>query len=95
MSDIITGPDGSLYVVKLEDVKEGKVQPFDDLAVQDKIREKLRAEQFQALREKHVIELEKNAITRRNDQAIGEALDIVMRNYPQWASAVGRERVGR
>ena len=55
--------------------------------MQQQIRKNLEAEQFQELRRKHVSELEKNAITRRNDAMIREALDMVMRRYPQWASA--------
>jgi hypothetical protein len=86
VSDLIQTPT-AFYVVKVEDLKPGGVQPFDDLQVQDRIREKLRAEQLTVLRDKHVAELERNAATDRKEDAIRSALNIVMRRYGLWASA--------
>lgn len=86
VSDLIQ-TDTAFYIVNVEELKAGGVQPFDDLQVQDRIREKLRAEQFAGLRDKHVADLEKNASTDRKDDAIRGAMNIVMRRYGQWASA--------
>ena len=41
VSDIITGPDSTLYVVKLEEIKPGAVRPFTDFEVQQEIQDKL------------------------------------------------------
>lgn len=84
VSDIIQA-DQAFFLVKLEEIQRGTLEPFDKLEVQDRIREKLRAEQFQVLREKHVAELEKGAVTRRNDGMMQAALDIIMRRYNDWA----------
>ena len=47
VSDLIIGPDGSFYVVKLEEIKPGAVRPFADFEVQQEIRRKLEAQQFE------------------------------------------------
>jgi hypothetical protein len=86
VSDIIQADTG-FYIVKAEEIKSGGVQPFEDLQIQERIKEKLQAEQLSALREAHVKELEKNAIAQPNEDAIRNALSIVMRRYSQWASA--------
>lgn len=78
--------DENLYfVVKLEELKEGKVQAFEEQAVQERIRERLRGEQFEALRRQHVAKLQADAVTRQNPGMLQATLDIVMRRYPQWA----------
>lgn len=84
VSDLISGPDGAYYVVKLEDVKQAKVEAFEDPAVQDRIREKLRASQFTALREAHVARLENESITD-DKKMLPAAVEMVMLRYPQWA----------
>ncbi len=86
VSDIIPA-DGCFYLAKLEQLTEDKVEDFDSLAVQDKIRDELRSQQFTALREKHVGELMKDAITRRNDDAISETLASIIQQYPMWNAA--------
>jgi hypothetical protein len=87
VSDIITGPDGSMYVVKLEEIKPGAVRPFADFEVQQEIRRKLEAQQFAALREKFVDELKRVAIIRPNPQTYQDAFEMILRRYPQWAAA--------
>ena len=77
--------DGCLYIVKLEQLTEDKVQDFASLEVQEKIRETLRSQQFSVLRERHISELLKDAVTQRNDQAIEDALASIIQQYPQWA----------
>lgn len=86
VSDIIQA-DGCFYIAKLEQLSEDKVEDFDSEKVQDKIRDQLRSAQFTALREKHVGELMKDAITRRNDDAIRETLVSIIEQYPMWRDA--------
>jgi hypothetical protein len=86
VSDIISA-NKCFYIAKLEQLTEDKVEDFDSEQVQDKIRDQLRSQQFTALREKHVGELMKDAITRRNDDAIRETLASIIEQYPMWKEA--------
>jgi len=86
VTDIISA-EGCFFIAKLEQLTEDKVEDFDSEQVQDKIRDQLRSQQFTALREKHVVALMKDAITRRNDEAINETLVSIIRQYPMWAAA--------
>jgi parvulin-like peptidyl-prolyl isomerase len=87
VSDLITGPDGSFYVVKLEEIKPGAVRPFADFEVQQEIRRKLEAQQFEVLRNKHVEDLKKDAVIRPNQETYKDAMEMILRRYPQWAAA--------
>lgn len=86
VSDILSGKDGNLYVVKVEELRQKGVKPFEAGEVQEAIRQTLRAAQIRYLGDKHIAELRKNAITSRNDRAISDALDIIMQRYPQWSA---------
>jgi hypothetical protein len=91
VSDIITGPDSTMYVVKLEEIKPGAVRPFTDFDVQQEIQDKLKSQQFAVLRNKHVEELKKEAVIRPeewyNTETFRDALQSILRRYPQWAAA--------
>jgi parvulin-like peptidyl-prolyl isomerase len=86
VSDIIPA-EGCFYIVKLERLTEDKVEDFDSEKVQDRIRDELRSQQFTALREKHDGELKKEAITRRNIEAINETFASIVQQYPAWRAA--------
>ena len=86
VSDIIPY-EGCFYLAKLEQLTEDKVEDFDSMEVQDKIRDQLRSQQFTALREKHDEALMKDAIVRRNIDAIQETLASIFQQYPMWAAA--------
>lgn len=87
ISDVIEDGKRQLFIVKLEAIQEGKVQAFEDPAVQERISQRLRGIQLQALREAHIRKLERDAVTRRNEGKINDLIDIVMRKYPDWAKA--------
>lgn len=87
VSEIIEDGNRQLFIVKLEAIQEGKVQPFEDPAVQERISQRLRGIQLQTLREAHIRRLEREAVTLRNDGALDDLLAIVMRKYPEWAKA--------
>jgi hypothetical protein len=86
VSDILP-IEGAFYVLKLEEAKPGRVESFEDLAVQEKIREELRARQLAVLRDAHVQELKQEYATRKNPGMDIVALNMLMKRYPQWASA--------
>ncbi|QOV90435.1 peptidyl-prolyl cis-trans isomerase [Humisphaera borealis] len=87
VSDVILEENRLLFVVKLEAIQEGTVQAFEEPSVQERITQRLRGIQLQALREAHIRKLERDAVTRRNEGKVNDLLDIVMKKYPDWAKA--------
>jgi len=75
----------SLYLAKLEQRTGGTTRPFEDQDVQDSIRETLRRQQFNVLREQVRQKLEKEAAIHLNPDMMEVALDMVMQRYPQWS----------
>jgi hypothetical protein len=90
IEDTVGGED-AFFLARLESRKGGVTQPFDDQDVQDKIRETLRRQQFNALREKMRDELEKKAVIRTNPDMMQVTLDMVMQKYPQWAGTTAAQ----
>jgi len=82
---------GAFYVAKLEDKQEAAAQDFEDLAVQQAIDGKLRAQQFRQLEEKRQNMLLKDAVIQENPQGMQVTLDMAMQRYPQWAAATGNK----
>jgi parvulin-like peptidyl-prolyl isomerase len=81
-------PDAkAFYLVKLEERKPGVVRPFEEQAVQDKIRNTLKIEQYRKLRELDYYRLTKNAAIRWDDDMTAIALDMAMQKYAQYAAA--------
>ena len=74
VTDIIQ-EEGLFLIAKLEALREGKVLSFEDPAVQEKIAQKLRGQQVEAMREKHVNELEQKSITVRKPGQMAELLE--------------------
>jgi parvulin-like peptidyl-prolyl isomerase len=86
VSDIIEMPD-AYYLVKMEEHKIARVRPFEEQAVQDKIRLTLRTEQYRRLREQDFARLMKNAAIRADEDMLVVAIDMAMQKYPQYAAA--------
>jgi hypothetical protein len=78
---------GAYYLVKLEERKPGRVQPFEEQQVQDKIRVKLKLEQYRKLRELDFARLMKGAAIRGDLEMANIALDMAMQKYAQYAAA--------
>lgn len=79
--------DGAFYIARLEAKKGGRVQRFEDQAVQDRIRDILRKQQFNALRDKMRMDLESKAIIDLKPEMIKTAMEMVMQQYPRWIGA--------
>jgi parvulin-like peptidyl-prolyl isomerase len=78
---------GAYYVAKLEDKQDAVTQEFEDLAVQQEIDGKLRAQQLRQLEQRRQAELRKDAVIQENPQMMEVALDMAMQRYPAWAAA--------
>jgi parvulin-like peptidyl-prolyl isomerase len=78
---------GAFYIARLEDKQEARTQEFEDLAVQQDIDNRLRAQQLRALEERRQGELRKEAVFQYNPQMLEAALDMAMQRYPAWAAA--------
>jgi parvulin-like peptidyl-prolyl isomerase len=85
MTDIIY-THGAYYLAQLLSLTQGNVQPFEDQAVQDRIRTTLRAEQFRKLREEERQRLAKEDNTPIDQPQLQNAIDMAMQNYPIWAA---------
>jgi parvulin-like peptidyl-prolyl isomerase len=75
---------GGFYIAKLETKKTGSVKPFDDPAVQDRVRRELNSLQVAQMRQQIRADLEKNAIVRRDPRMLQTALDMATQRYPMW-----------
>lgn len=75
---------GAYYIAKVEEKQEGRVRAFEDEQVQDAIRNTLRAEQFRALRERYLQQLQETAIIRIDPAMIEIAVEMAVQNYPRW-----------
>ena len=83
VSDIVDA-GGAFYVAKVEERKLGRVMPFDEQAVQDKIVRQLKADQFRQLRDKVLVTLGKNSVIRTDKDMVNTAVDMAVQNYPRW-----------
>ncbi len=79
--------DGAFYIAKLEARKGGRVERFEDPGVQDRIRDILRKQQFNALRDRMRMDLENKAIINWQPEMIKTAMEMVMQQYPRWVGA--------
>lgn len=91
VSDVIQDR-GGYYVARLEERRDGTVRPFD-LTLQEEIRRRLRAEQFQALHQRMMGEMMRGAIVHENREMLDVAVEMAMQRYPRWAAA--REEAAR
>jgi parvulin-like peptidyl-prolyl isomerase len=85
ITDIITD-NGAYYIAKVESLKPGNVQPFDDLTVQSRITATLRSQQYQKLRYDYIDRLRKDAVVRGGSPSqLTVVIDMAMQGYSQWA----------
>jgi parvulin-like peptidyl-prolyl isomerase len=75
----------ALYLVKVEEKVPGRVLPFEDEAVQKKIRDALESEQFITLQQQFRENLIRDAVVRSSADMMNVALDMAMQNYPRWS----------
>lgn len=89
VSDVLEDRN-AFYVVKIEQRVEGRVRPFEEQAVQDEIRFKLKTDQFRNLRGEVQMALVKDATITDEaqlDRWALIALDMAMQRYAQYAAA--------
>ena len=84
VTDIIDAGD-ALYIAQVLERKPGNVQPFEDEAVQVRIREDLFSREFKEMRRKVQQQLEETAVIRSDPAMMNTALEMAMQNYPKWA----------
>lgn len=87
VTDIVEEVNGSFYIAKLESRNIGRVMPFEEEAVQDRIRSTLRREQFTVLREKEQVKLEEDATIRIDGDMMNIALEMAMQKYARYAKS--------
>jgi parvulin-like peptidyl-prolyl isomerase len=85
VTDIIDSGN-AFWIAYVEDRRLGKVQPFEDPVVQERIRDALRAEQFRILREQEQKKLEEAAFIRMDEKMITTAIEMAMQRYREWAA---------
>ncbi len=77
---------GAVYLAKLLERKTGKILPFDDPAVQEKIHKTLWSQQFRELTDQVESQLRAAAMVRQSDQMLATAIDMAMQLYPRWSA---------
>jgi parvulin-like peptidyl-prolyl isomerase len=76
----------AFYIAQVLEKKPGKILPFEDETVQQRISDRLYAEQFRNLREDEKRKLLGEAIVRSDPVMINTALEMAMQNYRRWAA---------
>jgi parvulin-like peptidyl-prolyl isomerase len=76
---------GGYYLIKVDTLDRGGVQSFEDEAVQDLIRAKLRSQQLQKLQDEEMQKLRESAIVRSDPSMIDAAVEMALQNYPKWS----------
>lgn len=76
----------AFYFAKLEDHQAGAAVEFEDLGVQEKIRETLLAEQYRKLQDQFQEKLIKESVIQEHPQMRQIALDMAMQRYRAWTS---------
>ncbi|HEX8522887.1 MAG TPA: peptidylprolyl isomerase [Tepidisphaeraceae bacterium] len=84
ITNIVESPD-AFYIAKVEEKSTGRIVPFEEEQAQRAIGEKLRAEQFNAMRRQVQEQLKQQAVVRSSDSMMNTALDMAMENYTAWA----------
>ncbi len=74
----------AIYIAKLEDIRTGKAQPFDDLDLQEKIYELLRRQQFNELRQQYLQNLMSKSVINPDPPDMAPLMDMIMQKYPRW-----------
>lgn len=74
----------AIYIAKLEDIRTGKAQPFDDIDLQDKIYDLLRRQQFNELRQQYLRNLMSKSVINPDPPDMAPLMDMIMQKYPHW-----------
>lgn len=74
----------AFYIAKVEERKMGRVLPFEDESVQDKIRVTLRSEQFRVLRDAVQESLKREAAITVNPEMMTTTVEMAMQRYAAW-----------
>ncbi len=75
----------ALYIAQVMERKPAAVQPFEDEAVQVRIKDDLFSRDFKEMRRKVLEKLEKDAVIRSDPSMMNTALEMAMQNYARWA----------
>jgi parvulin-like peptidyl-prolyl isomerase len=75
----------ALYIAQVLERKPGRVQPFEEEAVQARITEDLKSRDFREMRRKVQEKLEQDAVIRSDPAMMNTALEMAMQNYKRWA----------
>jgi parvulin-like peptidyl-prolyl isomerase/predicted small lipoprotein YifL len=75
---------GAFYLAKLVDKKEGRKRGFEEADVQALIKRALEAQQFEALRDKALEDLRKEAIIYPDPPSYQPVVEMAMQMYPIW-----------
>ena len=84
VTEIIDAGD-ALYIAQVLERNPGRVQPFEDEAVQARIMDDLKARDFREMRRKVQEKLEQDAVIRSDPSMMNTALEMAMQNYRRWA----------
>lgn len=80
----ILNVEGAYYIAKLENKTQGRTQGFEEDAVQAKMLETLRGEQFARMRRDMEGQLRRDSVIARNDSTFATTLSMAMQNYSKW-----------
>lgn len=75
---------GDYYFAKVLDKTFGRTMDFSEEAVQKKITETLRAEQFAKMRSEMEAQLRRDSVVSKNPQMYENTLNMAMQNYSRW-----------
>lgn len=76
--------EGAYFIARLEAKKTGRVAAFEEDAVQKRMLETLRSQQFTKLRNDLESQLRRDSVVARNDQMGATTVDMAMQNFPRW-----------
>lgn len=80
------GRDG-FWIAKLDEIRPGRSEPFEDERVQDVIRNTLRREQLVKLRRAQEMTLRRQAVIVENPGAVEVTMEMVMQRYRLWVAS--------
>jgi len=81
---ILLSDQNAYYIAILDAKKDGKVVPFEDPVVQERIQKALEDRQFLALRERFMQTLVKQAVLHETPGWQNTVMDMVMQRYYMW-----------
>jgi parvulin-like peptidyl-prolyl isomerase len=85
LTGIIDGGD-AYYLAKIENIKPGRTQPFDDPKVQTSIKDTLQKQQMEPLLARERDKRLANGVMVPNPPLFEPVLEMAMQKYPQWSA---------